>query len=42
MIKTKIQVGDEIIIPTRNIIVINKIGAKTFTEKDFDYGTYKN
>mgnify|MGYP003110298983 FL=1 len=36
------DVGDEIIIPTRNIKVINKIGAKTFTEKDFDYGTYKN
>ena len=39
---TSEDVGDEIVIPTRNIKIIRKVGAKTFYQKDFDYGSYKN
>ena len=39
---TNEDVGDEIVIPTRNIKILNKVGTKTFYPKDFDYGAYKN
>ncbi len=38
---TSDDVGDEIVIPTRNIKLIRKIGTKTFDTRDFDYGSYK-
>jgi hypothetical protein len=36
------DVGDKMIIPTKNIKSLKKTGTKIFYEKEFEYETYQN
>jgi hypothetical protein len=37
---SKDEIGDKMVIPSKNIKKLKKIGKKTFYEKDFEYESY--